>query len=49
MTFEPTAPLKPGDIAPTFSLPAINDDGIVSLEDYRGKSTVLLALFRGIH
>ena len=43
------APLRPGDSAPDFALPAVNRDGQVSLDDYRGKSPVLLALFRGLH
>jgi peroxiredoxin len=42
-------PLRPGDSAPDFALPAVNRDGQVSLDDYRGKSPVLLALFRGLH
>jgi peroxiredoxin len=42
-------PLQAGDPAPDFILPAINREGIVSLEDYRGKSPVLIGLFRGLH
>lgn len=42
-------PLQPGDPAPAFSLPAVNRDGPVSLDDYRGKRAVLVALFRGLH
>lgn len=42
-------PLQPGDPAPAFSLPAVNRDGPVSLDDYRGKRSVLVALFRGLH
>jgi len=42
-------PLRPGDSAPHFALPAVNREGQVSLDDYRGKSPVLLALFRGLH
>jgi peroxiredoxin len=42
-------PLRPGDPAPAFTLPAVNRDGPVSLDDYRGRSPVLLALFRGLH
>jgi peroxiredoxin len=41
--------LQPGDPAPEFTLPAAHDDGIVSLRDYRGRSGVLLALFRGLY
>jgi hypothetical protein len=46
MTF---APLRPGDPAPPFALPAVNREGQVSLDDYRGRSPVLVALFRGLH
>jgi peroxiredoxin len=42
-------PLQPGDRAPAFSLPAVNRDGLVSLGDYRGERSVLVALFRGLH
>src|SRR5262245_22215905 len=42
-------PLQPGDRAPDFALPAVNREAEVSLEDYRGKRPVLVALFRGLH
>jgi peroxiredoxin len=41
--------LEPGDQAPSFALPAVNRDGMVALEDYRGKGSVLVGLFRGLH
>jgi len=41
--------LQPGDAAPAFVLPAVNRDGPVALEDYRGRSPLLLGLFRGLH
>ena len=41
--------LNPGDPAPDFALPAVNRDGQVSLDDFRGRSPVLLGLFRGLH
>jgi peroxiredoxin len=44
-----SAPLRPGDTAPPIALPAVNREGQVSLEDYRGRSPVLIALFRGLH
>ena len=44
-----TSVLRPGEPAPSFTLPAINRDGMVSLSDYRGKSAVLLGLFRGMY
>src|SRR5258705_13152153 len=42
-------PLRPGDPAPHFALPAVNREGQVSLDDYRGRSPVLVALFHGLH
>ncbi len=42
-------PLRPGDSAPPFTLPAVNRDGQVSLDDYRGRRPFLLALYRGLH
>jgi peroxiredoxin len=44
-----SAPLRPGDPAPFFALPAVNREGHVSLDDYRGRSPVLVGLFRGLH
>ena len=41
--------IRPGDPAPDFALPAVHRDGTVSLADYRGRSPVLLAFFRGIY
>jgi peroxiredoxin len=42
-------PLVPGEPAPDFVLPSGHGEGTVSLADYRGKSPVLLALFRGLY
>ena len=42
-------PVGPGEPAPAFTLPAVGRDGTVSLDDYRGRSPVLLALFRGLY
>ena len=41
--------LNPGDPAPAFTLPAVNRAGQVSLDDFRGRSPVLVGLFRGLH
>lgn len=41
--------LPPGTPAPDFTLPAAHADGTVSLADYRGRSALLLALFRGLY
>ena len=49
MTAIPDYPLQPGDAAPSFRLPAVNRDGLVSLEDYRGKCAVMVGLFKGLH
>jgi len=42
-------PLKPGEPAPSFTLPIANGVGSVSLADYQGKRPVLLAFFRGLY
>jgi peroxiredoxin len=44
-----TCALQPGAAAPDFVLPAIHRDGEVSLADYKGRSPLLLALFRGVY
>lgn len=41
--------LNPGDPAPDFVLPAVNREGQIALDDYRGRSPVLVGLFRGLH
>src|SRR4030081_1909048 len=41
------APVQPGDLAPEFTVPAVDRDGGVSLADYRGRSPLSLALFIG--
>jgi peroxiredoxin len=49
ITAEPRQPVQPGEPAPDFTLPAADREGTVSLADYRGRSPVLLALFRGLY
>jgi len=44
-----STPLGPGDSAPPFALPAVNREGQIALDDYRGRSPVLVGLFRGLH
>ena len=41
--------LQPGEPAPDFTLAAIHRDGTLALADYRGRSPLLLALFRGLY
>jgi peroxiredoxin len=42
-------PLQPGDRAPDITLPAADCEGTVSLADYRGRTPLLLGLFRGTY
>jgi len=49
MTTVSDGALQSGDIAPSFQLPAVNHEGIVSLDDYRGKRAVMVGFFRGLH
>src|SRR5262245_13820619 len=49
MTQAFSRPLQPGDQAPNFALPAVNREGMVGMEDYRGKGAVFIGLFRGLH
>jgi peroxiredoxin len=48
ITTEQRATVTPGEPAPDFALPAVDGTGTVSLADYRGKSSVFLALFIGL-
>jgi peroxiredoxin len=48
-TIERRPPLKQGEPAPDFTLPAVDREGTVSLADYRGRSPLLLAIFRGLY
>ena len=49
MTMPEPRVLRPGEPAPDFTLPAVHREGTVSLADYRGRSSVLLAFFRGLY
>ena len=44
-----SAHIEVGQRAPQFELPGADRGGLVSLAQYRGKSPVLLALFRGLY
>ena len=41
--------LQPGDQAPNFVLDAISREGKIALDDFRGRSPLLIGLFRGLH
>lgn len=45
---EQKRPLRPGDPAPDFTLPAANREGTVSMSDLRGQP-FLIGFFRGLH
>lgn len=47
-TTQSPSPVSPGNRAPGFSLPAVDGNGTISLEDFRGRSSLLLALFVGL-
>jgi peroxiredoxin len=42
-------PIQSGDRAPDFVVPAVHEDRTISLADYRGKTPLLLGLFRGFY
>jgi peroxiredoxin len=41
-------PVAPGEPAPPFALPSVDGDARISLEDYRGRSPLFLALMLGL-
>ncbi|OAP36498.1 peroxiredoxin [Sinorhizobium glycinis] len=41
-------PLQPGDQAPNIVFEAISRDGKIALDDFRGRSPLLIGLFRGL-
>ena len=47
-TIESRPPVAPGELAPDFTLAAVDRPETVSLADYRGKRSVFLALFIGL-
>src|SRR5947207_7148197 len=48
-TSQPDRTLQPGDVAPNVLLDAITRQGKVALDDYRGRTPVLIGIFRGLH
>jgi len=49
MSTEAGPGIQLGEAAPSFAMPAVNREGMVSLDDFRGKSPLLIGLFRGLH
>lgn len=49
MTQARQTPVDSGDRAPEFAVPAVHDDRTISLNDYRGKTPLLLGLFPGLY
>jgi peroxiredoxin len=49
MTQAGQTPVDSGDRAPDFAVPAVHDDRTISLNDYRGKTPLLLGLFPGLY
>ena len=49
ITTERRSPVRAGEPAPEFVLPAVNREGTISLSDYRGRTPVLLAMMRGLY
>ena len=45
----PHETLQPGDVAPDITVPSATREEPISLVDYRGRSSVLLGLFRGLY
>ena len=48
-TSQPHRTLQPGDVAPNVVLDAITRQGKVAVDDYRGRTPVLVGIFRGLH
>jgi peroxiredoxin len=46
---EPGQTIQPGHHAPDFVVPAVHEDRTISLDDYRGRSPLLLGLFPGLY
>ena len=49
MTSTAQMPVQSGERAPDFTVPAVHEDRTISLADYRGRTPVLLGLFRGLY
>ena len=42
-------PIQPGEAAPEFAVPSVQDDRTICLADYRGRAPLLLGLFPGLY
>lgn len=42
-------PIQPGETAPEFAVPSVQDDRTICLADYRGRAPLLLGLFPGLY
>ena len=49
MTQVTQSPVEPGELAPEFTVPAVQEERTISLADYRGKAPLLLGLFPGLY
>lgn len=49
MSQVPPVPVRPGEPAPNFAVPAVLDERTISLADYRGRTPLLLGLFPGLY
>jgi peroxiredoxin len=49
MTPQGQMAIQSGDRAPDFVVPAVHEDRTISLADYRGRTPVLIGLFRGLY
>ena len=49
MTQPAQTPVQSGERAPDFAVPAVHEERTISLADYRGKTPVLLGLYRGLY
>lgn len=49
MTQVTQSPVRLGATAPHFAVPAVREDRLISLDDYKGSSPLLLGLFPGLY
>src|SRR5262245_30258860 len=49
MTQTARMPIQPGEAAPEFAVPSVQDDRTICLADYRGRAPLLLGLFPGLY